>query len=87
MADPNTPGKDTSEWTAFKWVAMICAALAVGLGVVATSGAITDPTVLAVLSGAVAVLGAVGGVGGKAYINGRSAIKSAKVIAADTDPI
>ena len=83
MANPDTPGKDTSEWTVFKWVALICAALASGLGIVAASGAIADPTVLAILSGAAAVLAAIGGAGGKAYIDGRSAVKVAKVVAAE----
>lgn len=86
MADPNTPGNQTSEWTAFKWMTLICAALATGLGVVVASGAVTDATIMAILSGAVAVLGAIGGVGGKAYIQGRSAIKVAKASEKPVNP-
>lgn len=76
-----SPGKDTTEWTAFKWVALICGALASGLGVIIASGAVVDPTVQAILGGAAAVLGAIAGMTGQSYIKGRTAVKSAASIA------
>ena len=85
MANPDTPGKDTSEWRA--WVLAICAALAVATGSILGSGLILDTAGFGLYEGlvmAVTILSAIAGitVPTTAYIKGRSQLKATKIAAA-----
>ena len=74
-------GKDTSEWTAMKWIVTVCGIVGTALtSVVAAligSGTVEagDPVAI-VLGGIAGVALAIGGQAGVAYIKGRSAIKA-----------
>ena len=78
MADPTKAGQETTEYKVMMWISIACGMIAAALTTLVASGAVPPTTTGgAILAAAVPIFGALGALGGKSYMDGRSNLKVA----------
>lgn len=78
MSDPTKPGQETTEYKVMLWIGIVSGMIAAALAALVSAGIVPpDSTGGAILAAAVPIFGALGAMGGKSYVDGRSNLKVA----------